>query len=529
MPRYSISDSIDDAAQAVEKPHAIEKKKRYSIEEPSQFKRKAKMAAQSFGQGSVSAGSTVYEFLKPTLKPRGFKETFEDAASLSKSLQEKFNLEPDEAEDMAERYIQAGFRGAGAGAITGLGGAVAGAAGSLAGQSAREVGAPEWMATGADIITSAFTPTKALGKAGSIASKTPEMAKRSSVIASEGLPPVRGILKEPGKLIKPVATPEGMASFEKKIARVIEEKSSKIMEESLLGKQLDSKGTVIGDLINDAYDQTLKLAKANPNKIDLSIASKNIGKAANRIQKSAPSLSESTEAVVKKLRKYENDFANKKMKPEQLTTQWKEINKDLSSLYSKVELTGAEELYRKSLEEVKEVLLKTASRQLKDKPLINSFRQQNKLYSESQKFEKAKSLLDPVFEEGFKPNKFRQVFSSPRKFADLEKSLGKKNAYRLRDIQKYYVQPIEQMKKQYKVKSLIDLDSVVTGFVVKKILGFPVAAAIKLTPFAKGKLLMSEKTQNLWVNLMRSIKDGSQRGVIKYSELLEKELEEGSD
>ncbi len=184
-------------------------------------------------------------------------------------------------------------------------------------------------------------------------------------------------------------------------------------------------------------------------------------------------------------------------------------------------------MYRKSLENVKKHLLIEAENQLQDPKLINSFKQQNKLYSEQQKFDTAKKIIDPLFESGqFNPSKMKQIFGSERKFADLKSALGEKNAYRLKDIQKYYVQPIERMKDDFKVKSLYDLGELIEGAAVKELAGIHVALVTKITPRAKARLLMSENTQNLWVRLMRSIKDGSVRGVKKYSEDLEKDLEE---
>ena len=82
------------------------------------------------------------------------------------------------------------------------------------------------------------------------------------------------------------------------------------------------------------------------------------------------------------------------------------------------------------------------------------------------------------------------------------------------------------MKKGFKVKSFINLEDVVKGLLVKKVLGIAGAAAVEMTPRMYASLLMSEKTQNLWVHLMRSIKQGSARGVTKYSEALERELQE---
>jgi hypothetical protein len=81
------------------------------------------------------------------------------------------------------------------------------------------------------------------------------------------------------------------------------------------------------------------------------------------------------------------------------------------------------------------------------------------------------------------------------------------------------------MKKDFQVKSLYSLESIIKGAFVKKVLGLPVAVAMKITPHMYAKLLMSENTQNLWINLMRAIKDGSVRGVVQYSEELQKELE----
>lgn len=558
MARYTLSDSLEEPEQ-IEKPPEYEKKKRYSIEEPSQLSRKGEQALKNVAKGAVTTGSVLYKFLAPSLNPKGFGQTLQEAAELAKKIEDKFGLTPQEAETVTERILEGGFKGAGGGGLVGgIPGAVAGFLGGAAGQGAREMGFPEPIATGVDIAIGFATPTNLLRKGTQkVASKTPELAKRAAVAEAENLPKVRGILKEPTKLIKPVATPEGMKSFDNKISNAIHEKSEQIMKESLLGKRLEQEGTYIGDLIKQSYDQAENLASKIDKKIDLTNLSKITKKSAIKIEQKAPSLAGATEEIVKKLKKYSKDFSPevspsssqgsklldhfgnvikkeakiipKKISANQFIDQWKEINTDLSSLYRKPELSGAEELYRKSLEEVKKNMLLEASVQLENPEFINSFRQANKIYNESIKFEKAKSLLDPVFEEGFKPIKFKQLFSSEKKFSDLSKALGKNNAHRLRDIQKYYVQPIEQMKKSFKVKSLLNLEDVVKGVIVKKILGIvglPVTAALKITPYAKGKLLMSEHTQSLWVNLMRAIRDGSQRGVEKYSQALQEDLEE---
>ena len=561
MTKYTLHDSQEDAVPDVKIPE-YDRKNRFTLEEPSQFKRKTKMALKSFGKGALKSGATIYELARSgvSLAPAGALERaeklpgiFEKASVLAKELEEKFNLTPPEAESMAERMIQKGFEGSGAGLPFGLGGMVTGFTGGLAGQGARELGLPEGLATAADIGVGAVTPTGYLRKGPQkFVPETPEIAKRAQIIEREGLPKVRGILKEPTKLITPVATPEKLKKFNKKIDEAITANTDRILEESLLGKKLEKSGTYIGDLIESSYKQTLDLARKNPHSIDLTDLSKFAKKSAKKISESAPSLASATEEVVNKLNKYSRDFAPTiekatvspvldqfgrpiitpekiiptKLSAEKLTNQWQEINKDLNSLYAKKELTGAEELYRKSLESIKKQLLHEAEKQLKDPELINSFKQQNKIYHEAQKFDKVKSILDPVFEDGFNPNKFKQVFASERKFVDLRKAIGDRNAYRLRDISRYYAQPIEKMKKEFEIKSLLNLEDLLKGAVVKKIVGLPVALALKATPHVYGKLLMSEKTQNLWVNLLRAIKDGSVRGVQKYSDSLEKELNE---
>lgn len=558
MAKFTISNSEEEVEIKPQVPK-YERKGRFSIEEEqqSQFKRKSEIALKNLGKGAVSSLSGLYELAKTplSLTAKDPREMLQRSAELSKELEEKFGLTPPEAETATERLMEGAFKGAGAGLPFGAAGAITGLTGGLAGAGAKEFGASESIATGLDILTSLATPTGFLRKAGEkIVSKSPELAKRAAVTTSEKLPKVRGTLKEPIKLIKPAITPENLENFNRKIGLAIEKKSSEIMEESLLGKQLESKGTIIGDLIDTAYDQTRSLAQKNKTPIDLTNLSKSIRKSAEEIEKKAPSLAGSTEAVVNKLKKYANDFApteikktegavnildqfgkpisrTAKYKPttmtaEQLTDQWVEVNKDLNSMYTKTELSGAEELYRKSLENVKKELLNEATSQLKDPTLINSFKQQNKLYHEAQKFDKAKAILDPVFENGFSPHKFKQIFSSDRKFSDLKKALGKKNAYRLKDIQKYYVQPIENLKKEFKIKTLFNLEDMVKGAIVKKMIGLPVTVALKVTPHIYGKLITSENTQNLWIHLMRSIKDGSVRGVEKYSEALEKDLQE---
>lgn len=533
MTRYSISTSSEDTepvAPSISVPERFQKP-RFSMESPSQFARKSAIIGKNIVKGAAALPTLAAGVPKGVgSEKESIKERMQEVATYVKDLEEKYNLTPPEAETLFERLLEGTSQGIGAGAAFGIPGAIAGGVGGLAGAAAKEVGLPESVATGIDIVASMLTPGRAFQKTTQLAAKTPTMGKSVSVIESEGLPKIRGLLKEePGKFIKPTISKEGMQEFNRRIGNALEKKTSDIMEESLLGKQMESRGTIIGDLIGDAYDQTASLARLNKNSVDMNFVSKVIGKRAERIEKSAPSLSEATEAVVKKLRKYEKDFANKKMSADQLTPQWQEINKDLNSLYSKVELTGAEELYRKSLEEAKELILKKASKDLKDAPLMKAFQQQNELYREAAKYDKAKSLLEPAFEGEFRPAKFNQLFSSERKYSDLKKALGTANAQRLKDINRYYAQPIEQLKKKFEKNNLISLDSLITGAITKKLVGLPISLAIKITPRIQGKLLLSTNTQNAWLGLMRSIKDGSVRGVTKYSEALEKELEETSE
>src|SRR5208337_4800052 len=136
MARFTISDSIEEPVSKTEMPE-YEHKGRYSIEEPSQFKRKSQIAMKNFAKGLTSSATLIHELTKNPLlftlhdAIKDPKSIFEKSAELAKELEEKLDLTPPEAESTIERLMEGAFKGAESGAIFGPAGAITGAVGGF--------------------------------------------------------------------------------------------------------------------------------------------------------------------------------------------------------------------------------------------------------------------------------------------------------------------------------------------------------------------------------------------------------------
>lgn len=508
----------EDQKETIPSPN----KKRLILEDDtsSSLKRKSKIALGEFAEGISDPISLLMSIVQPGADIKTQKNKI-------KTIFETLGVDTPEAETKAEEYIAKISRGIGSGALFGPIAAATGGATAAIGQGLKDVGVPEGIANITEGALGFLAPS-GISKTAKI---KPGFEKTAKVIEKEGLPPVKGILSKPFHKITPVTSESSLKNFERKIERSVQESSEKILEQSLLGKKLEKQGTIIGDLIEDAYKQSRDIGKTINKSADLSRASAIIGRQADKIEKSAPSLASPTEEIVKKLRKYQKDFSGSRVSPDQFQNQWIEINKDLSNLYRKPELTGAEKLLKSSLEDTKKVLLSEASSQFKNPVYINTFKQANKLYSEAAKLDRVNALFEPVFDKGFNPNRFRSLFHNPKKYHELSQSIGEANAKRLNDISKYYVDPIEKMKKAFKVKNIVDLEDLVGSGAVAKIIGFPAAVAkfalVDLPPRIQAKLMMNENTQSIWLRLMKSIQHGSPKLIQKYVEELQGDLESG--
>lgn len=507
---------LDDETEV--KKETSEKKRFVLEEEPhAGIKRKAKIALGSLAEGVSYPLAVIKSITSPG---KTIEMERKEIVSFFKSM----GLDDPEAEDRAEEYIEAGFKGAGAGAAFGPIAALGSGVSAVGEEVLKDLGVPEPIPQIAGAI-SAFLMPSGLSKTGKIAEASKKTAK---VIQKEGLPPVRGILKDQSEFIKPVTSKGALENFERKIETAVKDASEKILEQSLLGKRLEKQGTIIGDLIEGAYKQASDIGKTINKTVNLNKASTIIGLKADKIEKSAPSLSGPTEEIVKKLRKYQKDFSGNRITPEQFQNQYREVNIDLNNLYRKPELTGAEEALRKSLEDVKSVLLKEAQAKFKNPQYINSFKQANKLFSEARKLDKANALFEPVWDKGFNSNRFKSLFQNPKKYHELSQSIGPKSAERLRDISKYYVDPIGKMTKRFKIKDPLDFQSLIGSGIVAKMVGIPGAVAkfatVDLPPRIQARLMMNEGTQSIWLKLMKSIQHGSPRLIQKYAESLEEDL-----
>lgn len=497
-------------------------KKRFSIEKEDKYsdlKRKGKIALGSFAEGISDPLSLIMSVMQPGASIASEK-------SKIKNVLQEIGIDSPETESKAEEYIEAVSRGAGSGIGFGPISAGAGAVTAAAGKGLKDFGVPEPIADIAEVGLGFLSPS-GLSKSGKIPSA---FQKSAQVIQKEGLPKVRGILKKPFEKIKPITSEASLKNFERKIEKSVQESSERILEEALLGKQLEKQGTVIGDLIEDAYGQAEKIGKTISKQVDLNKASTILGIKADSIEKSAASLSGPSEEIVKKLRKYQKDFSGKRMTPDQFQNQWKEVNIDLNNLYRKPELSGAEEKLRKTLEDTKDILMKEAQSQFKNPEYINSFKQANKLYSESRKLDKVSALFEPVFDKGFNANRFRSIFQNPKKYHELSQSIGSQKSKRLHDISKYYVDPIEKMKKTFKLKNMVDVEEILGSGIVANVVGMPVAigkvALMDIPPRIASKLMMNENTQSIWMKLMKSIQHGSPKLIQKYVQELENDLSE---
>lgn len=389
--------------------------------------------------------------------------------------------------------------------------------GAAVGQGAREVGAPNWLASVLDVGATLANPV----------SITKEALKYTS-----GLPK-----RLAGRVKKPTAVSPGQAT---KIAENLEGDFRKISEELLAKNQTYKSMKDLPEFeenLSKGFEKVETLAKDIKGKVEAEDLKKSL---LSKFKKTANLGSESEESILRQLEEtpgkkskkivlapakgitasdYEKAYSkeirsllkeipNVDASAEALVDQYRKNNKALTQYFESGSSIAKNNAKRDALLDYNQAIAESFEKNFKDSEFSKLFKETNKIFSEKRSIEDLETWVDSIFTHG--PKKAEKIFSNEKLQRSAEKILGKDGVQQVKQLTKDLLTE-EQARKLIKASEKAGFS--LNGKDALKYLVFPKWATVppkakSLAQAAYNQRLLKPQTRLLWGNYLNEMKTG---------------------
>jgi hypothetical protein len=416
----------------------------------------------------------------------------------------------------------------------GLGSVARAGAGGILGQSSRELGAPEALATTAEIGTAINAPKILRNVIKNIPKKAPPPKTESGISLLKGV-------EKPPETIKTVSKKARELS-EASIGEEVVDSLNKITGENIPFSKFSKGIENISDYFKKGFSKVRESAQqifgeyeASPKELSsLATDSKELLK--------TPNLSPESKKYVVKMAEFIRNLKGKKLNAEGWLNQYREINKSYKSVNNLSLDFGEKAALKKALDSQRKFTSEVIRDRFSSHPdFINRFESFNNAYSQQQKLLSFNDLVSKAYKNGkFNINKFNSLSKTEKGKSIIRNSLGEegsKQFYALekdvKDVEslygKVYPEGGKFLKAAYRSPWAVPLNWLGMGLISKA------GKAIKLVSgLGKGSIkalnntLLKPQGRRAWGKYLDAVKKGD---VIKAKEsgLILKSIGQGED
>lgn len=338
-------------------------------------------------------------------------------------------------------------------------------------------------------------------------------------MTKENMPFIRGRLRE--NTAKRLKDELGISS---------KDALNKILTDKLEIKKLQDKGINLNVLAEEAYEQTLQLAKANPQQIKTTSIADSFQKEIDRIKSLAPSPTDAQKEAIMLLERERDIMKVSNPTAEQLVQQHINYNADMKQIYRKPEFSGKEDEVRKTYEFMKDKLLETMETE-GHKETAKSFKAANKIYHEKSKLEQSQDILDKAFTgDKYDPNKLNKILNS-KKGKFLKRNLGKDAIKDIEEIAQYGQKAEENMSRFMQINNkdvqsnLLAMGKLAPFLLIPHTLkGAAMSMVRPMAQYVQGKLLTRPATREIYKMSMKHAAEGAFNLLKKDMVMLENKI-----
>lgn len=493
---------VDEPGQIESQPEINDKWSKYSIESEKSIGEKAKKIASDIGEGFKGTGRLIGKTaIAATAAPAkgiggllnliskagvegdgsGLKgagtrmvksagKWFSDVGEqgqrqLLKELESLIGKSSSKFEDVSTGIATRAADIYGSGPFKGMG--AASVAGGTAGELAKELGGGELSQTLAEI--------GGMGLPGIAKGLT--ALERTPKVAESGLQLPKIIEKESIKGIKPKISESRKEKILSNVTKQSEELIEKIKKEKIpISKEIDQ-GIDVSAKNEQNFDKISIIASKLPEKIKASNISDYLKSVKNRISES-PIPSDEQENILKLVDKFGEKFGGKNAYlAKDYLNQYRNINKDIKSLYETKFVHGERLETMKFFEGLKNSMAKTLEEGT-PKGFAELFNETNKEFSSIKKLEKFENIMASVQSSDgrLNPDKLNRFLSNNKKSNVLRKQIGDDGFNKIKAISDDLYKTKDKMKLFETEK--FDFIKNEAGATILKYLGFPFAGKI---------------------------------------------------
>lgn len=400
--------------------------------------------------------------------------------------------------------------------------AIAGASGAAAEKGLEKAGVPE--------------PLAALGGAGvagiagagkpSIKAATPEV-KQVRDIAQKHELPLKKFMEKDARGLQPVITPAKKISLEQELKASTDSAINRMIEKNIPASRLANQGYNLESAYTKAFDMAEQRAKNLTNKVQTDKITDYLLKKYREIKSRGPALSTQSKKGQSFIKEKYKELSGKELTPPQLIKQYRELNRELDSLYRKPEFSGAE----KQISEIVEGMKKEVGSLLQHsagKSVYDPFRFGNSIYHQSKKIQQTQNILKKVLEKEGSPQNLSKVLGNDSKRKFLERNLGAHAVSDLEEIAKYSDKYAQKLGK-FKEKDILSFEKLGSHYLLRMIplIGRGLSSALiskETLGRARGYLLSQEGPRKTYLSMLKAAVEGDEAFVKRSADQLNQML-----
>lgn len=374
-----------------------------------------------------------------------------------------------------------------------------------------------------DIVAGGVNAAKSVPKTFS-----PEVEQIKKTADKYGLPFMEYMTKDQPTRIKPWITQRKENILKDQIGMSSEQAINEIVEGRISIAALRKKGTNLDILEDAAYDQSKKLAAANPQPLSTSEIVNDIEREIKRIESLAPSPSDGQKARIAILRDEQNALKDKTPNAQELINQTQNYNSNVKSIYRKAQFSGVEDEVKNAYAFLNDTIRTNLGKQTPPE-LLESIKNANKIFGENASLARTEGLIEQAFKDGnYDPKRLQKMLES-RKGVFLRRDLGDAAVTEIKEIADYGVRAVNATKQLSQTRKysheLADWGTIAPFLLgsTKTMKGL-LFAAKPAAQYIQGLLLTRPATRTIYRNIVKNAAEGSFNNMKADFGALEKEI-----